>query len=206
MGTDKPTRDAAVVALEDFYVQAVLDASGDELRAEAIAMGEDPEVMIAEATAAFQATLARCAISTETWPDAEDPIGAPLHARDAVSASVPGGHVAATEPLDPFATLDARSLRAAAASFGCNTNFFGRLKDRLIRIEDLTDGFVAALAGALEVSPAALVRFLEGPARVPLAARFKSDGKPTAADKQSLAEALEASGMTDEQKHRLGAL
>ena len=116
---------------------------------------------------------------------------------------VPAAPVAA---VDPFAAHDARSLKGVAKAFGCNMNFLGRLKDRLVRVEDLTAGFVAALAAALDVGTQTLADFLAGPPKVPAAASFKSDGKPAATAKQSLADALDGSGLTDEQKHHLRSL
>lgn len=108
--------------------------------------------------------------------------------------------------VDPFAAHDARSLKGVAKAFGCNMNFLGRLKDRLVRVEDLTAGFVAALAAALDVGTQTLADFLAGPPKVPATASFKSDGKPAATAKQSLADALDGSGLTDEQKHHLRSL
>lgn len=93
-----------------------------------------------------------------------------------------------------------------ARRFGCNLNFLGRLKDRLVRVEDLSAGFLARLAEALGTGADELARFLAGPARVPAAARFKSDVKPEAAGKQSLAEAMESSDLSDEQKRYLASL
>lgn len=119
------------------------------------------------------------------------------------AALVPAAPAAA---VDPFAAHDARGLKGVAKAFGCNMNFLGRLKDRLVRVEDLTAGFVSALAAALDVGAQTLAGFLAGPPRVPASASFKSDGKPAATEKQSLADALDGSGLTDEQKRHIRSL
>jgi len=108
--------------------------------------------------------------------------------------------------IDPFAAHDARGLRSIAKAFGCNVLFMGRVKDRMIRIEDLTRGFIGKLAGLLGTTSDALADFLAGPSQVPASARFKSDTKPATVEKQSLAEALDTSGLTPEQKQHLSSL
>ncbi|KQP32829.1 hypothetical protein [Methylobacterium sp. Leaf100] len=109
-------------------------------------------------------------------------------------------------PVDPFAAHDARSLRIAAKAFGCNVLFMGRIKDRMIRFEDLTRGFIETLAGSLGTTAETLAAFLSGPSLVPATARFKSEGKPSVAEKQSLTEAMETSHLTPEQTRHLSSL
>jgi hypothetical protein len=176
-------------ALDDLYIEGILAASPEELKAELLAIGEDPDTLVAIADAAFERAHAACV--ADTYP-------APTAAAPAASASEGG--------IDPFAVRADGGLRGVARSFGCNLNFLGRLKDRLIRVEDLSAGFLARLAEALGTGADELARFLAGPARVPVAARFKADGKPEAVGKQSLAEAIESSGLSDEQKRHLASL
>ncbi|MBE7243306.1 MULTISPECIES: hypothetical protein [Methylobacterium] len=176
-------------ALDDLYIEGILAASPEELKAELLAIGEDPDTLVAIADAAFERAHAACA--TDTCP-------APTAAAPAAPASEGG--------IDPFAVRAEGGLRGVARKFGCNLNFLGRLKDRLVRVEDLSAEFLARLAEALGTGADELARFLAGPARVPAAARFKSDVKPEAAGKQSLAEAMESSGLSDEQKRYLASL
>lgn len=112
----------------------------------------------------------------------------------------------AAAAADPFAALDPRGFRRAATAFGASVMFIGRLKDRLIQAEDLTTGFVARLAQVLDTRADALAAFLSGPPRVTAGMRFKADGKPQAMKKQSLAEALDSSNLTAEQKRHLSSL
>lgn len=176
-------------ALDDLYIEGILAASPEELKAELLAIGEDPDTLVVIADAAFERAHAACAADACPAPTA-------------VASAAP----AAEGGIDPFAARAEGGLRGVARSFGCNLNFLGRLKDRLIRVEDLSAGFLARLAEALGTGADELARFLAGPARVPAAARFKSDGKPEAVGKQSLAEAIESSGLSDEQKRHLASL
>ena len=176
-------------ALDDLYIEGVLAASPEELDAELLAIGEDPDMLVAIADAAFERAHATCAAATCPAPT--------------VTASAAA---MAENGIDPFAVRTDGGLRGVARSFGCNVNFLGRLKDRLIRAEDLSAVFVARLAEALGTGPDELARFLAGPARVPANARFKSDVKPEAREKQSLAEAIESSALSDEQKRHLASL
>lgn len=115
-------------------------------------------------------------------------------------------HTAGAEVSDPFAGLDRAGCRKVAAELGANLLFIGRLRDRLIRSEELTAGFLARLAEVLGTGAAALAEFLAGPPRVPAGLRFKADGKPEAAAKQGFQEALDSSGLSDEQKRHLASL
>lgn len=112
----------------------------------------------------------------------------------------------ASSTLDPFAALDSAGLQRVALNFGCTILFIGRLKDRVIRAEDFTVGFLNSLAAALNTTKNVLEVFLSGPARVPAAVRFKADEKPIIGAKQSLGEALDTSGLTDAQKRHLASL
>lgn len=175
-------------ALEASFIQDILDMPPETLRAELSAIGQDPDAMIAEVDSALKKAMESC----RTMASAPDDVGT--------------AETRPSSPSDPFAAHDVRSLRAVSGAFGCNMNFLARLKDRLVRTEDLSEGFLAALAEALGSRADALARFLAGPAQVPAGARFKADGKPVATEKQSLAEALDASGMPEDRKRRLLAL
>ncbi|CAA2158978.1 hypothetical protein MBRA_04220 [Methylobacterium brachiatum] len=183
-------------ALDDLYIEGILAASPEELKAELLAIGEDPDTLVAIADAAFERAHAACAADACPAPR---PVAS---VADAARSVAP----AAESEGDPFAVRADGGLRGVARRFGCNLNFLGRLKDRLVRVEDLSAGFLARLAEALGTGADELARFLAGPARVPSAARFKSDVKPEAAGKQSLAEAMESSGLSDEQKRYLASL
>lgn len=169
-------------ALEAALIQDILDMSPEALRAELSALGQNPDAMIAEVDVVLKKAIGHCRAVTAHAEGVRPPVS------------------------DPFAVHDARGLRAVSGALDCNMNFLGRLKDRMVRTEDLTHGFLARLAEALGSHVDALSAFLAGPAQVPAGARFKADGKPVAPEKQSLAEALDASGMPEDKKRRLLAL
>ncbi|GJE71722.1 hypothetical protein [Methylorubrum podarium] len=104
---------------------------------------------------------------------------------------------------DPFA---GRTLKAVAAAFDCSVLFLARLRDRVVRSEELSAGFVAALARALAAPAEELAAYLALPSRIPVGASFKSNGKPEATGKQGFLEALETSELSEEQKRRLSSL
>ena len=188
------TKDEKFVdALDELYVEGILAASPEELEAELLAIGEDGDALVALADSAFERALASCAPEGCVAPGSIET--APSHEGL--------GRIGAN---DPFAARFEGGLRGVARSFGCNLNFLGRLKDRLIRAEDLSDGFRARLAEALGTGVDELGAFLAGPATVPAAARFKADAKPEAVEKQSLADAIESSGLNDDQKRYLASL
>lgn len=196
----------ALDAVENLYVEAILDASPEELRAELLAAGEDPEALIDAVGETFRKAVAACHEVPGQQVESRLTAGFRTSAGTVTEGKAAFGSTPVRAAPDPFASHDKSGLKAVAKAFGCNMNFLGRLKDRLVRIEDLSSGFLAALAEALGTGAEILERFLAGPAQVPLTARFKSDGKPAAVEKQSLAEAMEGSGLTDEQKRRLGSL
>ncbi len=151
-------------ALDDLYIEGILAASPEELKAELLAIGEDPDTLVAIADAAFERA------TPPAPPTRASPQPRPHRPRRRAKAA-----------STPFAVRAEGGLRGVARRFGCNLNFLGRLKDRLVRVEDLSAGFLARLAEALGTGADELARFLAGPARVPAAARFKSDVKPEAA-------------------------
>lgn len=116
--------------------------------------------------------------------------------------------VARETPLqaNPFAGLNPKSLREVAERLGANTLFVIRLRDRLVRIEDFTTGLLAEIARALGTRVEIVRGHLAGEPQVAAGRMFKADGKPGGVEKQSLAQALEDSNLSDEQKRRLLSL
>ncbi|MGX7703881.1 hypothetical protein [Methylobacterium sp. Gmos1] len=104
---------------------------------------------------------------------------------------------------DPFA---GRTPKAVAATFDCSVLFLARLRDRVVRSEELSTGFIATLAKALATSAEEVAAYLALPSRIPAGASFKSDSKPEATRKQGFLEALETSQLSEQQKRRLSSL
>lgn len=202
MSQEKPNHPEAIDAVEDLYIQAILDASPEELRVELLALGEDPDALVAGVDAAFKRAFASCARTDASHAEGTSATVEPSEFD--VRSDLPNPGTAGAP--DPFASHDKFGLRGVAKNFGCNLNFLGRLKDRLIRTEDMSAGFLAYLAEALGTAADLLAEFLSGPPQVPAAVRFKSDGKPEVSEKQSLADAIENSGLTEDQKRHLRSL
>ena len=202
MSQEKPNHPEAIDAVEDLYIQAILDASPEELRVELLAMGEDPDALVAGVDAAFERAFASCARADARHAGEMSATFEPSEV--GVMSDLPSLGTAGAP--NPFATHDKFGLKGVARNFGCNLNFLGRLKDRLVRTEDMSAGFLACLAEALGTGADLLAEFLSGPPQVPAAVRFKSDGKPEVSKKQSLAEAIENSGLTEDQKRHLRSL
>ena len=120
-----------------------------------------------------------------------------------IEVRISGCSMAPASVVDPFA---GHTLKTVAAAFDCSVLFLARLRDRVIRSDDLSAGFVAALARALATSAENVAAYLALPSRIPANASFKSDGKPEATGKQGFMDALETSQLSEEQKRRLSAL
>lgn len=117
------------------------------------------------------------------------------------NAAPPRAVPAATE--DPFAKMDKRSFRALVARLDANAILVMKLRDRQIRPDTMSDGCRRWLAAGIGTSPEHLFALLSMPTQVRADARYKSDVKPAASEKQSFEEAVRTSGLSEEQQRRL---
>lgn len=106
----------------------------------------------------------------------------------------------------PFEGFTVKDYRAVAANLGVNTSFVQRLRDRLIEVEDFSNGLLEAIAAAVGTNLEAMKDFLAGVPPAPATRMFKADEKPSYPAKQSLQQALDDSGLDEDQKHRLLSL
>jgi hypothetical protein len=104
---------------------------------------------------------------------------------------------------NPFATLTRAEIRALAHRLRANTVFIMKLRDRLIRGDTMTAGFLRRLADALGVLLETVVAHFAAPAYVPSRAHFKADTKPEAGEKQTFEEAVRSCGLTPAQQQAL---
>jgi hypothetical protein len=104
---------------------------------------------------------------------------------------------------NPFATLTRFEIRALAQRLHANTVFVMKLRDRLIRGDTMTEGFLRRLADELGVLLETVVAHFAAPAYVPSRAHFKADTKPEAGKKQTFEEAVRSCGLTPAQQHAL---
>ena len=110
---------------------------------------------------------------------------------------------AAAVVANPFAMLNRAGMRALAQRLHANTVFIMKLRDRLIRGDTMTAGFLRRLADALGVRLETVVAHFAAPAYVPSRAHFKADTKPEAGEKQTFEEAVRSCGLTPTQQQAL---
>lgn len=106
---------------------------------------------------------------------------------------------------NPFTGLDRREFRALAKRIGANAMLVVKLRDRQIDPATIPDVFkqdvsnelgvpVDLLSAHLEASPTATSEGLQF---------YKADHRPKQGERQSFADAVRGSGLTDEQQRRL---
>ena len=122
---------------------------------------------------------------------------------------------AVTEPTpssefveNPFSDLGRREFRALAKRIGANTVLVAKLRDRQIDPTRIPDGFKRLVSNELEVPVDLLSAHLEASPTATQGSRqfYKADHKPRQGQRQSFAEAVRGSGLTDDQQRRLLSL
>ena len=125
------------------------------------------------------------------------------------------GRLAVAEPTpssdfveNPFLDLDRRKLRGVAKRIGGNTMLVVKLRDRLINPNTIPDGFKRSVSDALEVPVEVLTAHLEASQTGTQESRqfYKADRRPKQGGRQSFADAVRGSGLTDEQQRHLLSL
>ena len=110
-------------------------------------------------------------------------------------------------PANPFVSLDRGQFRSLAQELHANNAFVCKLRDRQVSVTTMTSGFLAKLSKLMKVSVDALVAHFSAPATVQATRQhFKADGKPSATTQQTFAEAVESSGLSEEQRKYLTSL
>jgi hypothetical protein len=155
------------------------------------------------------------ALEPDAWGFAEDP--APEATRELVSKAMshyqnrlydlehgrPRSGAAASDIHDPFAKLDKNGFRSLVTRLNVSNIFLMKLRDRQIQPDTITPGGRRRLAAEIGTTSEQLVAYLSGGPVVHGGARFKSDIKPAAAEKQTFKEAVATSNLTDEQQREL---
>ena len=138
--------------------------------------------------------------------EAEDVVGEGMS--QAVAKAMDRLHegLAGSEPEavpDPFHGRVAADLKALAKSLGLDKTLVAKLRDRRIEAVGIPKRLVSGLAEQLEVSFDAMMGHLQGPPVLSMGASFKAKGKPEATGKESFAQAVERSQLSDDDKQRL---
>jgi hypothetical protein len=101
---------------------------------------------------------------------------------------------------DPFSGLDRAAMREVARALNANTVFVMKLRDRRIRPDTMTPGFLTAAAQALNAANDEFCLYVGAPRAMVGGRRYKADGQPGATDKETFEEAVRGSGLTPEQE------
>ena len=114
-----------------------------------------------------------------------------------------------SEPVDnPFAELSRPEFRAFAGRIGANTVLVAKLRDRQIDPETMTDGFKQLVSNELKVPVYLLSAHFAATGVAAGASRqfYKAADKPNHDQRQSFADAVRSSGLTDEEQQHLLSL
>jgi hypothetical protein len=104
---------------------------------------------------------------------------------------------------NPFAKLTRSEIRALGQRLHANTVFVMKLRDRHIRRETMTEGFLRRIADELGVLLENIVAHFAAPAYIPSSAHFKAETQPEAGEKQTFEAAVRSCGLTPEQQNFL---
>ena len=152
--------------------------------------------------------LSRLALELEDFdaaPEAELCATTQAEQEKAIDAAL----VALEDPAlsaDPFLAASPDQLRELATALDANVLFVACLKDKMIDVATMTDGFLSAVARFFSSSLERVRASLSEPQRLAPAMEFKAKGKPGGGQKQSFEEALRSSGLSDEQQRKLRSL
>lgn len=109
---------------------------------------------------------------------------------------------------NPFLDLDRKELRGVAHRIGGSTLLVVKLRDRLIDPNTIPDGFKRRVSDKLGVPVEVLTAHLEASPTETQGSRqfYKADHRPRQGGRQSFADAVRGSGLSDEQQRHLLSL
>lgn len=107
---------------------------------------------------------------------------------------------------NPFVSLDRNGIRDFGRRLNANNVFVMKLRDRQIEGATMTPGFKHRVAQELPAPLDVVIAHFADGAQLQSATHFKSDQKPEAGAKQTFEEAVQSSGLSDEQQRYLRGL
>lgn len=174
--------------LTDFAIDLAIVGMADESETFVVSSDQALDAEVASALSVFQNAL---------FNARQDAASAPVEAA--------AGDIRAVE--NPFAGLSREEMRGVMADLKANAAFIMKLRDRTIFADTLTDGFIRRVGEILGKPLEQMVMHFQAAQTVsPLRQSFKADDKPVAGAKQTLEEALQNSGLTQEQQAYLRSL
>ncbi len=129
-----------------------------------------------------------------------------LHTARQVSAPSLDRELSSAEIINPFASLDRHGFRHLAGRLGANTVFVAKLRDRQIDASGMSDGFRRKVADELNAPIEVVIAHFAASQTMIARQFFKAEGKPDVGQKQSFAEAVRSSGLTEDQQRQLLSL
>lgn len=176
-------------ALTEFAIDVVVDsllvAPVRETAAETCAEPDRRSPSVSRAMSRFQSLLYSLRQSRSSEQSASD------------NAIVP----------NPFASLSQKEFRAVAKSLQANNVFVAKLRDRLIELQTMSDGFIQRVSELLRTTKEMLIAHFRGPIVLELGMQqLKAEKKPVVGPRQSFAEAIQSSGLTQDQAKYLQSL
>lgn len=131
-----------------------------------------------------------------------------LYAVRAVQTAVPPEHLTkkAQATRDLFGWRSRDEMQRLSAKLDVSQLFLKRMRDREIRSDTLTDGFIHYVAQTMEEPQEDVALHFAGKPQIAAHQYFKSEVTPTAGLQLTFEEAVRSSGLTPEQQARLLAL
>ncbi|WP_326912932.1 hypothetical protein [Rhizobium johnstonii] len=103
--------------------------------------------------------------------------------------------------IDPFEGKDPFELRDIAARCDLSMNIMVKFAERLLKATSIPMLLIRRLADELKVPPGTLLDYLDQQQAIG-ASDFRSDGNPVVGQKQTFADAVRSSSMSDERKEK----
>lgn len=176
-------------ALTDFAIELAMDALCGDSVADAAESAIDP----ARVSPAVTRAMSRFQNRLYT-----------AHRAEAAAARRPPQGVAGA---NPFAELDRATFRAFAERLNANTVFVAKLRDRQIEPQTITDGFRRRVADELTVPLEVIAAHFAAEGHTHFQPQFyKADHKPEAGSRQTFADAVRSSGLSEHQQRHLLSL
>ena len=105
-----------------------------------------------------------------------------------------------SENTNPFSSLARTELRGLGGRLGGNTVFAMKLRDRVIDLDTMTEGFRRHVADTMHAPLDVVIAHFAGRSEMTAHAHYKAEQKPEIGRKQSFEDAVRSSGLTPEQQ------
>jgi len=101
---------------------------------------------------------------------------------------------------NPFGRFRGKRFADLSDRLGIPRGFMVGIRDKRTRLDSIPERFLAAASKAMEIAVDELRAYLGGEPKVPSAAEFKTDNKPTDTEQVTFEQLIEDTKMSDEQR------